>query len=243
MTNDPAALVAEFGQRLADLGWVSALHVGGSLATGDHRPNISDLDLVAVADGPVTTSRRAELRTIHDSVPAAAKLGCVYVPGELVAVPTLEHVTWTHGQMIDRWLSGVARAELLEHGYAIFGPGPTDVWPPMTPHDVRAAVADELTGYWSWAVRRPWLWFSSDDVDLAVTSMLRARHTLATGQLINKSDALGGEEAARLPAHLRHDVQARRDGAVVRAGARLPLQAMASWRLTRRTIAGATSRG
>jgi hypothetical protein len=34
MTPAPWEIVAGFGERLTHLGWVQALHVGGSLATG-----------------------------------------------------------------------------------------------------------------------------------------------------------------------------------------------------------------
>jgi len=44
--------VVEFGERLAELGLVRDLLVAGSLATGDYVPGVSDLDLVAVRDGP-----------------------------------------------------------------------------------------------------------------------------------------------------------------------------------------------
>ena len=50
MTDAPAGLDA-FAGELAALGWVSDLLVGGSLATGDYVPGVSDLDLVALAAG------------------------------------------------------------------------------------------------------------------------------------------------------------------------------------------------
>jgi hypothetical protein len=49
VTSVPA--VAEFGRRLAGLGWISDLFVGGSLATGDYIPGVSDLDLAGRSDG------------------------------------------------------------------------------------------------------------------------------------------------------------------------------------------------
>ena len=112
----------------------------------------------------------------------------------------------------------------------------------MTPLDVRQAALDELTGYWSTAVRRPWLWFSVDQIDLSATTMLRARNTLATGELITKSAALDGGDAERLPTRLVDGIRARRSGVDTPADVRLPLDALAAWKLTRRTIAEFTSR-
>jgi hypothetical protein len=246
MTHQPDEIVAEFGQRLTDLGCVKTLQVGGSLATGDHRAGVSDLDLVALTAGPLTAEQRVGLISIHEAVPPAAKLGCTYVPAHQVGALTQEHATWTHGQLIQRRLSGIARAELVQHGYAVFGREPTEVWPSMSAEDVSRAAADELTGYWSWAVRRPWLWFSTDQIDLAVTTMLRARHTLATGELISKSAALEEAQPADVPGRLIQAVRARRNDQAQGVAGRVPLDALAAWRLTRRTIAtvqAVTSRG
>jgi hypothetical protein len=79
--SSPAA--EELGTRLARLGWITDLLVGGSLATGDYAPGISDLDLVALVDGPVDTTRQFVLTALHrdlDQGPGwGLKLGCVYV--------------------------------------------------------------------------------------------------------------------------------------------------------------------
>jgi hypothetical protein len=47
---DPRQALSAFGDRLRELGWVTDLWVAGSLATGDHVPGVSDVDLVAVVD-------------------------------------------------------------------------------------------------------------------------------------------------------------------------------------------------
>ncbi len=50
MSSSPP-VVEELGSRLAGLGWVTELLVGGSLAAGDYTPGISDLDLFALVTG------------------------------------------------------------------------------------------------------------------------------------------------------------------------------------------------
>ena len=105
--------VAEFGARLSDLGWVTDLLVAGSMATCDYVPGVSDIDLVALVDGPVTAAREAALGEIHDSTDPALKLGCVYVRADLVDDLAAKHPTWTHGVFVHRILSGVNRAELV----------------------------------------------------------------------------------------------------------------------------------
>ncbi len=136
--------VEELGDRLATLGWVSDLFVGGSVATDDYTPGISDIDLVALVDGPVDTARQSTLMTLHraldDGIAADLKLGCVYVADAQLLDLRAVHPTWTHGSLVDRILSGVARAELVRCGYAVLGRSPLDVLPVMSDDDVREAV-------------------------------------------------------------------------------------------------------
>jgi hypothetical protein len=77
--------VEELGTRLPGLGWVTDLLVGGSLATGDYTPGVSDVDLVALTDGAVDTRRQAILSALHRDLDQGAgsglKLGCVYANG------------------------------------------------------------------------------------------------------------------------------------------------------------------
>jgi len=51
-------VVEELGNRLTELGWVSELFVGGSLATGDYVPRVSDLDLVRSLTGRLMSAAR-----------------------------------------------------------------------------------------------------------------------------------------------------------------------------------------
>ncbi len=75
--------VEEFGARLAELALVRDLLVAGSSPTGDYVPGVSDLDLIAVVNGPVDDPRRAALialhRRLHHGRAANANLGCVYL--------------------------------------------------------------------------------------------------------------------------------------------------------------------
>lgn len=238
----PHPAVDALGHRLRELGGVSELWVAGSLATGDHRPGVSDLDLVALLTGPVDDERRAALSRIHrelDAGPAAgADLGCVYVAQDRLLDPDVRHPTWTHGSMVERILSGITRAELVRHGYAVTGRPPAEVLPPVTDDDVRRAARNEVCGYWAWAVRRRWIWSDPVLADLGLTSMARGRHALATGQLLTKSEAV---EEADAPAWLVDQLRARHRGEDVvsprwRTG-------WIAWRDARRTVARARSAG
>jgi Nucleotidyltransferase domain len=234
-------VVQHLAERLDGLGWVTELLVAGSLATGDYVPGVSDLDLVALTDGPVSPERQETLASLHRELDAGeAKgldLGCVYVNAGTLADPAALHPTWTHGSMVQRGLSGVTRAELVRHGFAVLGRPPAAVLPEMTDDDVRGAARAELCGYWAMAARRPLWWLSPVIADLGLTSMARGRHALRTGQLLTKSQAI---EQAHAPAWLKDDLRARRQGQrVVSPRVRT---ALIAWRDARRTVAGACHR-
>ena len=237
MATSPA-VVEELGSELKALGWVTDLLVAGSLATGDYVARVSDLDLVALVDGPVDTGRQATLAAVHrrldSGTGAGFDLGCVYVDTATVSDLDVRHPTWTHGQLVHRILSGITRAELVRHGYEIFGRSPRDVLPPVSDDDIRAAARAELTGYWAWAARRPWLWLDPIIADLGLTSMARGRHSLSSGELLTKTRAI---EQADAPAWLINQLLARRQGKAV-SSPRIPT-AMIAWRDARRTVARA----
>lgn len=230
--------VTLLADELGRLGWVRDLLVAGSLATGDYLPGVSDLDLVAVVDGPVDERRIATLRAIHQTldqgVAEGLDLGCVYVDQGALLDRDARHPTWTHGVLVDRILSGVTRAELVRHGFAVLGRPPQEVLPAMTDDEIRDAAREELLGYWAWAARRPRMWLNPVIAELGLTSMARGRHTLRTGELLTKSRAV---EQASAPRWLVAQLRARRHGEDV-TSPRLRTGWIA-WRDARRTVRAA----
>ncbi len=236
--SDPRRATAALADRLDDLGWVRDLWVAGSLASGDHVPGVSDLDLVATCDGPVTGERRAELAAIHGTldltVAAGCDLGCVYVDESALDDLLAQHPTWTHGALVDRVLSGITRAELVGFGLVVLGRPVGEVLAPVSPDDVRTAARDELGGYWAMASRHPTWWLDPTFADLSLTSMARGRHALRTGELLSKPAAIDTLDA---PPWLAEQVAARRRGRhVVSPRVRT---AWLAWRDTRRTTSWA----
>jgi hypothetical protein len=232
------SVVHHFAGRLDDLGWVTELLVAGSLATGDYVPGVSDLDLVALTAGPVGPARQEVLTDLHRELNREAAqgldLGCIYVDAGRLSDLRALHPTWTHGSLVQRSLSGVTRAELVRHGFAVLGRPPAAVLPEITDDDVRRAAREELCGYWGHAARRPWWWLDPVIADLGLTSMARGRHALQTGQLMTKSQAI---EQAHAPTWLKNQLRARRQGRQV-ASPRART-ALIAWRDARRTVAGA----
>ncbi|MEV6348366.1 nucleotidyltransferase domain-containing protein [Actinoplanes sp. NPDC051851] len=241
--NAELSVLARFGSEVKALGWISDLLVAGSAATGDYVPGVSDLDLVAVTDGPVDRDRQTVLSSMHrrvdQSIGAGMQLGCAYIDYDQRERAKLPHPTWTHGVLVHRIVSAVTRAELARYGYAVFGRAPQVLFPPVTGHDVREAARAELDGYWAWASRRPWMWLDPIIADLGLTSMARGRHALRTGDLLTKTQAI---EQAAAPAWLVDQLRARRRGEDI-VSPRLRT-AWIAWRDARRTTrtarAGAT---
>ncbi|GIF06602.1 nucleotidyltransferase domain-containing protein [Actinoplanes siamensis] len=229
-----SAAVEEFGARLSRSGWVTDLLVAGSLATGDHIPGVSDLDLVAIVPSAPDPAR---IVAAHTGIDPALNLGCVYVPANRITDLDARHPTWTHGLLVQRVLSGITRAELVRHGYPVFGRPPTDLLPAMTGDDIRTAARAELTGYWAWAARRPWLFLDPPLADLALTSMSRGRHALTHGALLTKSEAVS---SAAAPPWLISQLRARRQGRHT-TSPRLRT-AWLAWRDARRTVRSAQRR-
>lgn len=233
--SDVQTAVSTLEDRLSRLGWVRDLLVAGSLATGDYVPAVSDLDLVAIVEGPVDAARVAVLSDLHRSLDAGSaaglRLGCLYVDETAVADRTALHPTWTHGGLVHRTLSGVTRAELARHGFAVMGRAPLAVLAPVTDDDVREAAREELSGYWAWASRRPTMWLDPAFAELSLTSMARGGHALRTGDLLVKTRAI--EETAA-PEWLIARLRRRRSGESVA----LPRvrTAWIAWRDARHTV-------
>ena len=241
MSTDVKAALHALASRLRRLGVADALWVGGSLATGDYVPGVSGLDLVAVTSQPLSGEMLEQVAAIHQDLDGGLArgmdLGCQYPDAERLLDCNAKHPTWTHGEMLDRTVSLVTRAELVLHGYAVYGPSPRELMPPVNPDDVRDAARAELAGYWSYAARRPQMfWRMPVMTDLGLTAMARGRHALATGELLTKSAAI---QQIHAPRWLRDDIAARRRGAR-RTSPRLRAGYIA-WLDVRRTTGRATS--
>lgn len=214
-----ATTLADFRARLATWGPVTALYAGGSLAAGDYRPEVSDLDLVAVVPAPLGPAARSGLERLHqallDEVAGAARLHCVYVAVDQVDPVEREHPTWASGELYPRALGGIARAELHRFGLVLAGPPVAELLPPVDAEGLRAAVRLELGGYWARAVRRRRIWTQDVYVDLGLFVLARAEVALTEDRLITKREALGRLHRFGAPVELVAQIEARRYGRIV----------------------------
>ncbi|MCP2322663.1 hypothetical protein HDA40_001170 [Hamadaea flava] len=207
----PAPLVPSFGDRVRDLAGVVGLYVGGSLAFGDYRPGVSDLDVIAVVDRDLDRTRRRQVTELHEAIDDE-KLHCAYLVRDKAADLDRKHHYWAYGELYRRAVSGVARAELLRGGITVYGPPPAEVIPPVDDAALRAAARAELTGYWSRAVTKPKLWREDLYVDLGLITLARVEATVTENRLITKREAIERLAAFGVPDDLREQIARRRAG-------------------------------
>jgi hypothetical protein len=141
----PAPVVSDLVEAVAAVpGLVTGLYVAGSLATGDYRPGVSDIDAVALVERPPSATERQQLGTIHQELaradPVGSLLHCVYVPRHDAHDVGRKHWTWAFEQFFRRPLGGIARAELLADPVIVTGPPPSVWLPPMGPDELRDAA-------------------------------------------------------------------------------------------------------
>ncbi len=211
--------MVRFAEAVRPTAGVLALYCGGSLATDDFEPGVSDLDLVAVVPAELDDAARRDLSAFHASFrrrePSAERLHCVYVPRDGAVDVAARHVTWAHGELFRRPLSGIARAELLRGGITVFGPAPGELLPAVDDAVLERAARGELIGYWRSAVRWPWLWVEDRYVDLGLLTLARVEATLTEGRLITKSEAITRLGRFGVPGPLVEEIADRRRGRIV----------------------------
>ncbi|MEV6122337.1 nucleotidyltransferase domain-containing protein [Streptomyces sp. NPDC052077] len=193
----------------------AAVWAHGSLAGGDYQEGRSDLDLIAVLDGPLTPRTAWRLGVLHArlrTAPLAGRLHCSYpVPGSLDD-PARRHATWAHGGLFTRPVSPVTRAELHAFGRVLHGAEPGELLPPVDPAELAAFVVRDQRDFWRPAVRRPDLWHQDVWVDLGLLTFARATATLRDGSLITKRRALDELPGLGAPAEVVEDIVRRRYG-------------------------------
>jgi Domain of unknown function (DUF4111)/Nucleotidyltransferase domain len=217
------AYLAELARRLHDvLGEdLTGVYAGGSYALGAYEPGRSDVDVTAVARGPLshTVKRGIVERVRHEALPCPARgLELVVYPLETArgggGEPGFELNLNTGARMpfrvdeapgdIEGFWFAIDRAILREHGIALLGPAPAEVFAPIP----RTAVLRLLGESVRWHRGEAGQPTASD----AVLNTARALRFAAEGAWAPKRAA--GEWAAREPV-----VRAALDGAPLDPGA------------------------
>lgn len=150
MNSLAAGLSRILGQRLV------GVYLGGSLSLGDYCEAASDLDFLVVTRGPLSPEDLLALETLHRELlatqPAARRLEGDYAPqecivpeGTTIPVPGCRRGVFLPDED-EIMLSADNVYNLRENGITFAGPPPTQVLPPVSPDQVRAAVREMLAG-------------------------------------------------------------------------------------------------
>ncbi|MGW4561510.1 nucleotidyltransferase domain-containing protein [Streptomyces sp. NPDC004561] len=190
-----------------------AVWAHGSLAGGDYREGVSDLDLIAVLPGPVdlrTVRRTVTLHRRLRTAPLAAKLHCSYLGPGALDDPERSHLTWAHGHVMRRPVTPVTRRELHDFGRVLHGAPPGALLPPVPDGQLHGFVVRDQRDFWRPAVGKARLWRQDVWVDLGLLTFARATVTLREGRLISKRDALARLPGLGAPAEVVEDIARRR---------------------------------
>lgn len=219
MSRDDGLAVIAAHQALLEPLRVKAFHLHGSLALGGYHHGISDIDLVVLLDHPLTADERALIDIAHEQ--AGPLLAAAYVVDP--ADHEQRHPTWTHGWQGDRRVSLITRAELHQ--------AHPMMWPEIA--DVAGVVEAEVRR--AWRRQPPTTWLRTEYVDLALTSVARARLTQRSGRLTSKDEAIAHLPDLGVPARLALAVAERRKGREAAPHNRVS-RAVSTWRTVQRLL-------
>ncbi|MEU9368670.1 nucleotidyltransferase domain-containing protein [Streptomyces avermitilis] len=214
MTDDATARLLD--RFLADVHALApvAVWAHGSLAGGDYQEGRSDLDLIAVLEGPVRLGAAREVARLHRRLRAdealAEKLHCSYLTPDTVAGAERSYLTWAHDHLMRRPVTPVTRRELHAFGLVLHGSAPKDLLPPTPDRELDAFVVRDQKEYWRPAVRKARLWRQNVWVDLGMVTFARATVTLREGRLISKKEALAALPGLGAPTDVVVDIRRRR---------------------------------
>ncbi|WP_159775707.1 nucleotidyltransferase [Streptomyces sp. HM190] len=215
MPEATAALLRRFVDGLRDGPDPVAVWAHGSLGGGDYQEGRSDLDLIAVLDGPITAGTVWRVARLHARLRRellADLLHCACLTPGTASDPTRRHLTRAHGQLFRRTVTPVTRRELHTFGVLLHGVPPRALLPPVPAVDLAAFVVGDQRDFWRPAVDRADLWQRDVWVDLGPLTHARAAATLRDGRLISKREALDLLPALGAPGEVVEDVRRRRYG-------------------------------
>ncbi|MDX3752120.1 nucleotidyltransferase domain-containing protein [Streptomyces sp. AK08-02] len=190
-----------------------AVWAHGSLAGGDYQEGRSDLDLIAVLEGPIgpgTAWRVGKLHARLRAHPLAPLLHCTYLSDATTANPGRQHLTWAHSQLFRRTVTPVTRRELHAFGRVLYGKAPGELLPAVPDRQLTDFVVHDQRDFWRPVVDKAHLWTQDVWVDLGLVTFARATMTLRDGSLISKREALDLLPGLGAPVEVVEDIARRR---------------------------------
>jgi hypothetical protein len=176
------------------------MYLYGSLSSGDFNPASSDIDFVIITETALLPETVAALEALHQRLWAegsywAAHLEGAYVPRAdwrrydpaMRPVPTVNEGRFVVGGLGSDWV--LQRHVVREAGVTLAGPPPASLLDPVSPAELRAAVAGILREAWAGFVNDPAFLSRADYQAFAVLTMCRALYVLEQGTFVSKPAA------------------------------------------------------
>jgi hypothetical protein len=191
--------LADYRGRLERLfpGTLRGIYLHGSIALDAFDERRSDVDLLIVLERRISRDDADVLRRLHrllrgDSFGRmfdglyAGGVGPLVVPD-----PSACHPYFNKGRFQGyHSLRPLVCALLRDRGVVVAGDAPERLFAPVPFEAIREEMMFNLRSYWAGKARRPYLFLFDAWVDFAVTTLPRILHTLETGEIVPKRDAL-----------------------------------------------------
>jgi hypothetical protein len=173
------------------------LYLYGSLASGDFNPQTSDIDFVVVTDTDLSAESIRNLEALHvrlwnSGLKWATKLEGAYVPlptlrrhdPNAAPCPTINEGRFYLDRLGSDWI--IQRYILREYDAKVCGPSLQSSIDPVTPDDLRRAVAGVLQDWWQPMLDDAALIRNREYEAFTTLTMCRALYALEYGDIVSK---------------------------------------------------------
>jgi hypothetical protein len=174
----------------------TGIYLHGSIALDAFDERSSDIDFVTVMERVLVPKEISAIGNIHRRLCLnrwGRRMDGIYAVRNELALPDAPRFLHVHHGWLRRRMHRLpiaARLLLHEHGAAVAGPPPRDLFAPVSLALLRDEMQFNLNSYWAGKAARPWLFLADATVDFAVTTLPRIIHTLEHGTIISKQQGL-----------------------------------------------------
>jgi predicted nucleotidyltransferase len=178
------------------------MYLHGSLVNGGFDTH-SDIDVIFTTQDDIFEETFSKLQTMHTEMakldsPWAVQLEVAYIPQDSLRRSDTADIRYPHldrgaGEVL-HWMSAesdwnIYRYVLRERGILITGPDPKTLIDPVSPHDLRMAVAKGLPVWMNPLLEDPAEMKKRGPQSFYVLTLCRMLYTLKYGEILSKSAA------------------------------------------------------
>lgn len=177
------------------------MYLYGSLALGDFDPASSDIDFVVVTAGELPAESVTRLEALHGHLALSHPRWAPELEGSYIPAADLRrydparacHLHVFAGKVFMEehgihWV--IERHVLREHGVVLAGPAPRSLIDPVSPGDLRSAVAELMRSWWLPMAENPDRLYDAKYLRYALVTMCRVLYTLRHGAVVSKPAAM-----------------------------------------------------